>query len=157
MPQHYPEWFRDAVFYQIWPASFKDATGERWHVPVTVGTLMSIKDELELNLLDESDKMPQDVEGVLSIIWLCVKSQAKDKGLSLDDFAELLDGESINAACEAWMQGYVDFFCHLQPPQSTSDAPPTSRIRQKSSNHAPVAPNDTPVHDNLSKKLLRCR
>ena len=96
-------------------ASFKDANGDRWHVPVTVGTLMSIKDELELNLLDEPDKMPQDVEGILSIIWVCVRAQAKDKGLSLDDFAELLDGESINAACEAWMQGYVDFFCHLQP------------------------------------------
>lgn len=95
--------------------TFTDASGQAWSLDVTAGTLLDIKTELGVNLLDNPDEMPTSIEMLVDILWITCKEQAKQRNAGPRDFAKLLGGNTLFEAWEKWMQEWADFFVHLSP------------------------------------------
>jgi len=95
--------------------TFNDTDGVAWNVVVTLGTLEDIRERLSVNILDNPSEMPTSIRDMVNLIWICVEEQANRIGISPREFGRRLDGDSIEAGIEAFMESYSDFFCRLQP------------------------------------------
>jgi hypothetical protein len=97
--------------------TFTDKTGQPWAIDLTVGHLLNIKTELNLNLMDQPETVPDSVEKQVGILWITCFDDAKKLGLGPVDFAKRLGGRTLVDAWDAWMAEYIDFFVHLSPAQ----------------------------------------
>lgn len=97
---------------------FKDSQGRIWTIKLTLGGVKRVMEKLGVNLLnlsqyaDSSDdsvtmKLINDDLFVGEIVATLVEEQAKAKGLN---FLNELDGETINAAQEAFLAEFAFFF-----------------------------------------------
>jgi hypothetical protein len=87
--------------------SFKDYTGQEWALRLTTGSVADVKAETGINLALASRETAW-VEAVFgadgklaSILWVLCEAQAKERGLTPEQFAHLLDGETLSAAGDA--------------------------------------------------------
>jgi hypothetical protein len=95
--------------------TFIDKTGQPWDIDLTVGHLLNIKTEMGLNLMDEPETIPDQVEKIVGILWITCFDQAKQLGLGPIDFAKRLDGKVLQEAFDKWMEEWTDFFVHQSP------------------------------------------
>lgn len=94
---------------------FIDASGQAWTLDVTAGTLLDIKTDLGVNLLDKPEEMPTSIEMLVDILWITCKEQAQARECSPREFARALGGQVLFEAWEKWMEEWADFFAHLSP------------------------------------------
>jgi hypothetical protein len=99
-------------------SKFKDADGKEWEVRVTVGHLRPLR-ELGMDLKEFvkegaeaglADLLFGDPERFGQIMWVLCGAQAEKVGLTPEDFACRLDGESLDRAAVALVEGVVGFF-----------------------------------------------
>lgn len=95
--------------------SFRDRMGNAWDLDLNVGVLLRIKSELGFNLLDKPETMPDDIENLVNILWVCVAPQLREKGITPEQFGESLDGGCMKAAVDTFMEELMDFFILLAP------------------------------------------
>jgi hypothetical protein len=96
-------------------AAFKDSKSREWSVAVTVGVVNRIKDKADLRYaLDDKMKMYFEIIGdpckLADIVYAIIKPQADAAGVTLEDFADALDGDVIVKMAEAFEGALVDFF-----------------------------------------------
>ena len=90
--------------------SFKDKNGESWIVELNVGTLLSIKNELDIDLLDKPGDFPTTVSAFVDVLWVSLLDQIQERKLNEIDFAKCLDGETINTATDCFVDELSNFF-----------------------------------------------
>lgn len=95
--------------------SFKDLHDNEWTIEVNMATIKRINDALGYNIADLNNKkvmckLADDIVFLVDVIYLCLKPQLDEKGISDVEFGQSLDGESVNKASEAFMEAYVNFF-----------------------------------------------
>lgn len=98
-------------------ASFKDMGGNRWSVDFTGLHLRRVKSALGINIMDIAaddfsllNKITTDICLMGEILWIVVADQAKDEGISEEDFYKSLLGDVIIDAQEALLESIADFF-----------------------------------------------
>lgn len=94
---------------------FTDSRGTQWRIDITLGTLEDIQSEMGINLIDEPDSIPEDPRKIAGLLWITCMDQAKELGISPQDFGKRLGGKVIKDAYDSWMKEYSDFFGHLSP------------------------------------------
>lgn len=94
---------------------FDDTQGNRWSIDVSVGHLLDIKTQLKIDLLDDGSQIPDSLSSWVSILYIVLEDQIQQRGLKPKDFAKLLGGNTLQAAVDAFMGDYADFFEHLAP------------------------------------------
>ena len=95
--------------------TFKDLHGNKWTVEVNMATVKRIKDSLDCNIADLNNKetmtkLADDIVFLVDVIYLCLKPQLDEKGISDVEFGQSLDGETVNQASEAFMEAFIAFF-----------------------------------------------
>lgn len=96
--------------------NFTDTAGRRWNLALSVGTVKRVRDLAGVDLLAVLDK-PQsliDLAGdpvrFVDVLYVVIKPQADQVGISDESFGESLDGETVEAATDAFLEALVDFF-----------------------------------------------
>ena len=94
--------------------AFKDSTGSDWQLRLTWGQVREIRDSLGVDFTTFKDgralfELGVDVEKFVGVLWLLVEKQAVAAGVSPEDFAERLDGPTIDAASMALVDAYLAF------------------------------------------------
>lgn len=95
---------------------FTDSGGQSWEIRFSTGLLTRIKNNLGVNLFTAFAK-PESLAGVLfddpeayaKILYGLCEKQATERGLSFEQFADLLDGETTEKTHRAFMEAYADF------------------------------------------------
>lgn len=101
--------------------AFNDSAGRTWVIELNYGTIVRVHKETSLNLrelVDGDDKNP--LEAVFLFVSdplqfgpaLCsiLAPAMKDKGITVEQFMETLDGNAGFAAGQAFVRAYINFF-----------------------------------------------
>ena len=109
----------------------RDDQGRPWHVALTVASALRIRDNVTIDVVDESTgerkAIPFDMVDAANIsqtfqvlrsqyakigeiLYAMLAKQIESKGLSKEDFLDGLRGDSLDAATKALEQELVDFF-----------------------------------------------
>lgn len=98
------------------PASFTDASGQRWVVDVNVTTIREVKKALDFDLLDAIGK-PEvfhrfytDPFLLCDLLWVLCKSQAAELGVDDAEFGRRLHGDGLERGTDALVAGLASFF-----------------------------------------------
>lgn len=97
-----------------------DKAGRAWSTEISVGSIARARQLAGVNLLDVLDD-PGLIERLLddpvlfaTTLWAVSKPQAAERGISEEQFAELLVGDVAAQAVTALVEGIIGFF---QPPR----------------------------------------
>ncbi len=103
--------------------TFKDNGGRTWSVTLNVLQMKRIRARLGIDLVnvialdsggkvkvDLVDRIANDPCLLVDILWVCVEGEAKEAGVSDEDFGRSLAGDAIEEATRAFLDELVDFF-----------------------------------------------
>ena len=99
---------------------FKDDSGQTWKLSVNMATLMGIKRELGVDLLDNLNEFPTSLETLFSCVWICCFEDIKARRLNEADFATLMNGPALGRAVEAFVFELADFYEPLSPDKAAA-------------------------------------
>ncbi len=107
---------------------FRDTDGNVWNVAVTVGCYMRIKNELGIDIIDISSEdggwltrtiAEENMYEMLSVLATIIEKQLDAKGLSLEEWYDLMDGDCLEASGYALLGGVINFIpAHKRGPLS---------------------------------------
>ena len=97
------------------PAAWTDSAGRTWSMAITVNDNRRVLKLLGIDLFDLFDgKLLERLscEPILLVdtLYAICKPQADDRGVTEEQFAELLIGDTIEEAAQALVQGLLRFF-----------------------------------------------
>ena len=103
--------------------TFKDTAGREWYIDLTVGEIKRIRRRMAgldlLCLLDGdpplSDRLRDDLELMLNVVYAAIEPQALNAGVSDEEFGQALDGDTAAGAISAMWGAVADFFRCLRP------------------------------------------
>lgn len=102
--------------------TFTDGAGREWPITINLGTMMRLKDEAQIDLLDlvrtpEGSDVPplfarleDDVPFLATLLWQLLRPEADKRGITNAQFWEGLAGDPIGAAVDALLEELADFF-----------------------------------------------
>lgn len=95
--------------------TFKDHKNREWNCAITVGTVKRVKEATALNLCDALDgklliELGNDTLKFIEVLYHILKPQAEKAGVTDEDLAEALWGDTLNAAYESFVEGLISFF-----------------------------------------------
>ena len=103
--------------------TFKDNAGRTWSVTLNVLQMKRIRAHLGIDLVnvitldaggkvkvDLVDRIANDPCLLVDILWVCVEEEAKEAGVTDEQFGCALAGDSIDDATKAFLDELVDFF-----------------------------------------------
>lgn len=85
-----------------------------------MATLMGIKRELGVNLLDDLNEFPTSLETLYSCVWICCFEDIQARRLTESDFANLLNGPALGRAVETFVLELADFYEPLSPDRAAA-------------------------------------
>jgi hypothetical protein len=94
-------------------AAFTDAEGRNWSIVVTLATIDRIKSALGVDLLADPGaigELGQDIRLCCNALYLCCEAQAKEAGITDEDFGRGMLGDAIENGTTAFLEALVDFF-----------------------------------------------
>lgn len=94
--------------------TFKDITGKLWRVDFTIGTCRKLKSAADLDFANAHDgkavaAIQADDEKMVQALWLLCDEQAKERNITEDGFACLLDGNVLEEAQTAIEDALLSF------------------------------------------------
>lgn len=95
--------------------SFKDLHDNEWTIEVNMAAIKRINEALGCNIADLANRkitkrLADDIVFLVDVIYLCLKPQLDEKGISDVEFGQSLNGETVNQASEAFMEAFINFF-----------------------------------------------
>jgi hypothetical protein len=93
----------------------KDTKGREWSFRFTALTVRDISaaTHLDTKLLNGKNsllaRIGQDDAMLLQCLWLTIAPQARQMGVSEEEWLESLDNDSLQSATDEWMQAYINF------------------------------------------------
>lgn len=97
---------------------FKDTKGREWSIKITFGTLEDIHEEVGTDILSDPTSVSLEPRKWVEMIWLAIQDNARDLGVSPEDFGKSLDGQTLRSGMDAFMEDLSDFLLPLMPEQS---------------------------------------
>lgn len=96
-----------------------DTTGRAWATVINVGTVKRVKSLTGKNILDLAGgqlagEVMADPCLLCDILYAIHQAEATEKGITDEQFAECLSGDSIGEATDALMAELIDFFPNSQ-------------------------------------------
>lgn len=95
--------------------TFKDTAGRDWTISINVATVKRLRDVLQVDLMDviEGDllrRLYSDPILLVDVVYVLVKPQADELGVTDEQFGAAMGGDSIEFATKAMVEEIVDFF-----------------------------------------------
>ena len=93
-------------------ASFRDNEKNIWDLSITVNTLKRLK-EIDVDLMGDLNKMLEKMASdpilLCDILYVTCQKQADERKMSDVDFGEMLVGDVIEHATEAFVEALINF------------------------------------------------
>jgi hypothetical protein len=92
--------------------TFRDQAGDEWALNITIGSIIDLKDrglDLEAIIADEGRPL-FETEVLAKAVILLTRKQFKKRGLTIDQFEERFDGDTLDRAFEMVEAEINDFF-----------------------------------------------
>ncbi len=93
---------------------FKDGKGQTWDIVLNVSQLKNIKSILGFDILAEDENkilsLYNDIMMFCDVLFVICKKQANERNITDEKFGELLVGDVISLAIDAFMEELSDFF-----------------------------------------------
>lgn len=96
---------------------FKDSKGNEWDVSINVGSARDVKSLLDISLyelIDDGVKglgaLLADPSRLVDVLYVLCRGQCKERGISDEDFGRAFNGDTLEAAADAFTEELVDFF-----------------------------------------------
>ncbi|MFO0880739.1 MAG: hypothetical protein U0840_25685 [Gemmataceae bacterium] len=93
---------------------FADETGREWLVRVDVSKLKRWRDQLGIDFAQVSQDGFASIFGdqirFAQMMYQTCRTQSEQAGVTEESFLELMAGDTLESAQEAWMLAVVDFF-----------------------------------------------
>ena len=96
--------------------NFTDALGRTWPLNISYATCKRIQSQCDVNILDVAQidqtigRMRLDNLLVGDIVICLCSAECTARGISLDSFQDSLDGEALDCASSALLEGLANFF-----------------------------------------------
>ena len=95
--------------------TFKDNKGRSWELDLNVYAIKRVKDLLKVDLLDLEDGrifklLLSEPITLCDTVYVLIKPEADEKGISDDDFGISMAGDAIEHATTALLEELTDFF-----------------------------------------------
>ena len=96
--------------------NFTDALGRTWPLSISYATCKRIQSQCDINILDVAQidhtigRMRLDNLLVGDIVLCLCSAECTARGISLDNFQDSLDGEALDCASSALLEGLASFF-----------------------------------------------
>jgi len=93
-------------------AHFTDRKKRRWNLHVTIPLATVIRTELGVNILDTKGGFAQlsaDPILLCGVLWMICEKQAERAEVTPEQFGELLHGETLGDATEAFVEAVTNF------------------------------------------------
>lgn len=92
--------------------SFKDLNGRQWIVQINYSARQRVKALVNLDLFDPSvfDRLGDDPGLILEVLYAVCQEQAEKDSIRLEQFADAIAGDPLDAAQEALTEALFDFF-----------------------------------------------
>lgn len=93
----------------------KDTQGREWLFRFTARTVRELAAEthLDTKALEGENSLLQRVaadESVLyTALWITIRPQAQERGVTEDEWFDSLDNDSLQAAAKEWVSAYINF------------------------------------------------
>lgn len=107
--------------------TFQDNKNQEWQIALTYASVKRVKDLLDIDLTKAMEGDPpmfrvvqEDLLLLCNILYVVCKPQADAKGITDEQFGELLGDVQIFAASNAFYAEWVGFFRNLQRPESAT-------------------------------------
>ncbi len=98
-------------------ASFTDTEKRAWTLRLTHGDVMRLKKALSTDLYKAMDnrmagmvEIMSDPEKLVTTVFFLIEDVAREREVSPEDFANALDGSTLEAMAEAFWEMVADFF-----------------------------------------------
>lgn len=139
--------------------SFADKSGRRWELELTPASIKRVKGITGINLYgllqDKAALFRQiadEPEIRVNVLFAMVSAQASKAGITDEQFAELLDGATFEAASDALIESFADFFTG-QKDALLAALSKAKRLTKLATEAAVNQINDPADEDSLRKKL----
>lgn len=98
--------------------TFRDQTGRDWNLSINVGAVKRVRAELQIDLLtvvdpkaDLLERLGSDPVLVVDLLYILCKPQADERGISDEQFGEMMGGgDTVLQANRAFLGELADFF-----------------------------------------------
>ena len=138
---------------------FKDSADREWIVSVTVGAIKNIRTALGVDLADPSqavmERLADDPVLLVDLLWLLCEKQAKEIGITPEQFGESLVGDPIDAATNAMVEAIADFFPGPRRSLLQRANAKTRAVRQKAESLAMEKLNDPTLEAEMEKAMTK--
>ena len=97
-------------------STFTDRHGQTWDLTLTVGGVRRVESETGIAILDVLERpeiladLTMDPMKLCSVLHAILMPQLDERGVSEDDFANMLDGETLERAIDALGGALAGFF-----------------------------------------------
>ena len=98
-------------------ASFKDAKGRDWLIALDPVNVDEVQNELTVSLYTILDngmaplkELLENRPVFLNVVYILVREQCQERKLTDKDFLRGLNGDAIEAMCDAFYRALADFF-----------------------------------------------
>jgi hypothetical protein len=138
-------------------SQFTDAKQRPWTLNVTTGTIKKARSELKLDLADPTqatmDRLADDPVLLVDLLWLVCAEQAKERGVSPEDFGGALVGDPIDAAVSALLEAVSDFFPRQKRLLLREANAKAATVRQKATDLALAKLNDPELEAKITEAM----
>jgi len=93
--------------------TFDAEDGTTWKIHITAGTLLRIKTQCDIDLLNNPLELPVGIEELVGLFWAVVQPQAQTSGISATQFGEGLGASQLVEATDIFVAELVFFFMAL--------------------------------------------
>lgn len=132
--------------------TFTDNTGREWAIDLTIGAAKRLKSLLNVDLLnfarfqDTIGTLTTDRDVFCSALFCLVQAQANAKQIVEDAFWDSMNGDTLDAAIEAFVQELIAFFPLVQRPALVKAWEKINQVQAKAVK-AMTAKLDSPAMD----------
>lgn len=96
------------------PRRFEDTEGRSWLLDLNVATIEAVRKETGCDLLNDIQKTYEELSSNLrlfvDVLYVVVKPQCDDKGISDEEFGRGLSGDVLDHASQILLEAIIDFF-----------------------------------------------
>ena len=101
--------------------SFTDTKGQVWDIDITIGPARRVKSRLGVDLNTVIDnkaaglvELLTDPYRLVDVLFVLCEAQAVQRQISDQDFADVIGGDVLEAAANAFVEALIDFFPHAR-------------------------------------------
>lgn len=94
-------------------ASFVDAEKRTWNFKINYASASRVREKVGVDLLSVGEELFAKLGDPIKLIdtlWILCEPEAKETGITEDQFVTRFDGDTVEAAVSGLIQGLCDFF-----------------------------------------------